>query len=123
MIHCIVADKPVVVPLLEHLEKARNDAIVRDTNQMGVLFPEHGRRLLQSVVRDLDKEVVDLMGPDVVHLGRDSIHFKNVTKIITKNITKNAMKNLSKSYNKKFKKSVVYTYVFPFQIGLLGWFS
>ena len=26
--------------------------------------------------------------------GRDSIHFKNVTKIITKNITKNVMKSL-----------------------------
>ena len=50
------------------------------------------------------------------NLGRDSIQFKNVTNIITKNV----MKNLSKSYNKKFKKSVVYTYVFPFQIGLLG---
>ena len=67
MIHCIVADKPVVVPLLEHLEKARNDAIVRDTDRMGILFPEHGRRLLQSVVRDLDEEVVDLMRANVVH--------------------------------------------------------
>ena len=35
-------------------------------------------------------------------LGRDSMHFKNVTK----NITKSVMKNLSKSYIKKFKKSV-----------------
>ena len=41
-----------------------------------------------------------------LELGRDSIHFKNVTKIITKNIAKNVMKNLSKSYNEKFKKSV-----------------
>ena len=38
--------------------------------------------------------------------GRNSIHFKDVTKIITKNVTKNVMKNLSKSYNEKFKKSV-----------------
>ena len=39
-------------------------------------------------------------------LGRNSIHFKNVMKIITKNITKNVMKNLSKSYNNKLKKSL-----------------
>ena len=84
MIHCIVADKPVVVPLLEHLEKARNDAIVRDTNQMGILFPEHGRRLLQSVMRDLDEEVVDLMSPDVVHLGCNSIHSKMSRKLSQK---------------------------------------
>ena len=45
------------------------------------------------------------------YLGRDSIHFKNVTKIIMKNIMKNVMKKLSKSYNKKFKKSVVDTYL------------
>ena len=44
-------------------------------------------------------------------LGRDSIHFKNVPKIITKIVTKNVMKNLSKSYNKKFKKSVLDTYL------------
>ena len=41
------------------------------------------------------------------YLGRHSIHFKNILKIVTKIITK----NLSKSYNKKFKKSVVDTYL------------
>ena len=47
----------------------------------------------------------------VESLGRDSIHFKNVTKIFMKNITKNVMKNLSKSNNTKLKKSVVDAYL------------
>ena len=57
------------------------------------------------------RSLLPLFPAHLAHLGRDSIHFKSVTKIITKNITKNVTKNLSKSYNKKFKKSVVDTYL------------
>ena len=48
MILCIVADEPVVVPLPAHLVKAGKDAIVRDSDQVGVLLAEHGSRLFQS---------------------------------------------------------------------------
>ena len=63
----VIADPLLIIKDLEDPAEGRQDGLLRLAHQLRVLLPEDRRRLLQPVVGNLDKEVMDLVGANVVH--------------------------------------------------------
>ena len=62
----VVTDMALLVKYSEHPKEAGQYTFMVDPHQIGVVFAESRRRLLQVIVRNLDEQMVNLVSTNVV---------------------------------------------------------